>query len=106
MLNNLLIMKKLNLKKNSYLLIVFCFISTMSFSNSLVHLDSLALAKVKTIYYYPLRSIFAYGYKDVRRNQLPPRSEVGRHEDPDRSPDEMAVADSTLAKPLQGMRGR
>ena len=45
-------------------------------------------------------------YKDDRRNQLPPRGEVGRHDDPDRSPDEMAVADSTLAMPLQGMRGR
>ena len=53
-----------------------------------------------------MRSIFAYGYKDDKRNQLPPRGEVGRHDDPDRSPDEMAVADSSLAMPLQGMRGR
>ena len=52
-----------------------------------------------------LRSIFAYGYKEGRRNQLPPRGEVGRHGDPDRSPDKMAVADRTLAMPLQGKRG-
>ena len=31
--------------------------------------------------------------------------EVGRHGDPDRSPDKMAVADRTLAMPLQGKRG-
>ncbi len=37
------------MKKNIYILIILCFISTVAFSYSFVHLDSLELAKAKTM---------------------------------------------------------